>query len=63
MEIEIKSYFNESYNEPELNAKAKQVPVYLHDRANQDGESWYAIDTMAKDLNLSRSTIKRPWRS
>ena len=33
--------------------------VYLHDRANQDGESWYAIGTMAKDLSLSRSTIKR----
>ena len=33
--------------------------VYLHDRANKDGESWYAINTMAKDLSLSRSTIKR----
>ena len=32
--------------------------VYLHDRANNDGESWYAINTMAKDLSLSRSTIK-----
>ena len=38
---------------------AKQVLVYLHDRANKDGKSWYAIDTMAKDLSLSRSTIKR----
>ena len=25
----------------------------------KDGESWYAIGTMAKDLRLSRSTIKR----
>lgn len=33
--------------------------MYLHDRANKDGESWYAINTMAKDLSLSRSTIKR----
>ena len=63
------SYFNEIYNDPELNARAKQVLVYLHDRANKDGESWYAINTMAKDLSLSRSTIKRalaeltrPWR-
>ena len=53
------SYFNEIYNDPELSARAKQVLVYLHDQANQDGESWYAIGTMAKDLSLSRSTIKR----
>ncbi|OUQ83301.1 helix-turn-helix domain-containing protein [Flavonifractor sp. An10] len=53
------SYFNEIYNDPELSARAKQVLVYLHDRANKDGESWYAIGTMAKDLSLSRSTIKR----
>ena len=53
------SYFNEVYNDPELSARAKQVLVYLHDRANKDGESWYAINTMAKDLSLSRSTIKR----
>lgn len=53
------SYFSEIYGDPELSAKAKQVLVYLHDRANQNGESWYAIGTMAKDLSLSRSTIKR----
>ena len=54
------SYFSEIYGDPELSARAKQVLVYLHDRANQDGESWYAIGTMAKDLSLSRSTIRRP---
>ena len=53
------SYFSEIYGDPELSARAKQVLVYLHDRANKDGESWYAIGTMAKDLSLSRSTIKR----
>ena len=53
------SYFCEIYGDPELSAKAKQVLVYLHDRSNKDGESWYAIGTMAKDLSLSRSTIKR----
>ena len=31
------SYFNEVYNDPELSARAKQVLVYLHDRANKDG--------------------------
>ena len=53
------SYFSEIYGDPELSARAKQVLVYLHDRANKDGESWYAINTMAKDLSLSRSTITR----
>ena len=53
------SYFSEIYGAPELSARAKQVLVSLHDRANKDGESWYAINTMAKDLSLSRSTIKR----
>ena len=53
------SYFSTVYADPDLSAKAKQVLVYLHDRANKDGESWYAINTMAKDLSLSRSTIKR----
>lgn len=53
------SYFSEIYGDPELSAKAKLVLLYLHDRANKDGESWYAINTMARDLSLSRSTIKR----
>ncbi|HJG87158.1 helix-turn-helix domain-containing protein [Pseudoflavonifractor capillosus] len=53
------SYFNTVYGDPELSARAKLVLLYLHDRANQDGESWYAINTMARDLSLSRSTIKR----
>ena len=53
------SYFSTVYADPDLSARAKQVLVYLHDRANKDGESWYAINTMARDLSLSRSTIKR----
>ena len=53
------SFFNGIYGDEELSARAKLVLLYLHDRANKDGESWYAIGTMAKDLSLSRSTIKR----
>ena len=53
------SYVSEIYGDPELSARAKQVLVYLHDRANKDGKSWYAIATMAKDLSISRSTLKR----
>jgi len=53
------SYFNKIYGDPELSSKAKLVLLYLHDRANQKGKSWYAIDTMARDLSLSKSTVKR----
>ena len=53
------SYFDEIYGDPDLSAKAKLLLVYLHDRADKSGESWYAIGTMARELSLSRSTIKR----
>ena len=53
------SFFNAEYGDQELEARAKMVCLYLHDRANKDGESWYAIDSIAQDLNLSRSTVKR----
>ena len=53
------SFFNDVYGDRDLSARAKMVCLYLHDRANGDGESWYAIGTIAKDLTLSRSTVKR----
>lgn len=53
------SFFNMVYNDQELSSRAKIVCIYLHDRANKEGQSWYAIGTIAKDLNLSRSTVKR----
>lgn len=53
------SFFNAEYGDQELEARAKMVCLYLHDRANKDGESWYAIDSIARDLHLSRSTVKR----
>lgn len=53
------SYFNNIYGDAELSSKAKLVLLYPHDRANKKGESWYAINTIAKELSLSRSTIKR----
>ena len=53
------SFFNAVYGDRELSPRAKMVCLYLHDRANKDGESWYAIGSIARDLNLSRSTVKR----
>ena len=43
----------------ELPHRAVSVYIYLLDRANKDGECWPAIPTMAKDLKLSPSTIRR----
>ena len=53
------SYFDVVYMDHELSPRAKTVCMYLHDRANREGESWYAINTIASDLGLSRSTVKR----
>ena len=52
------SYYGSIYRE-ELLHRAKALYICLCDRAGKDGESWYAIDTMAKDLKFSRSTVKR----
>ena len=53
------SYFDSVYRDLELTPRAKTVLLYLQDRANREGESWYAIGTIARDLSLSRSTVKR----
>ena len=33
--------------------------MYLKDRADSQGQCWPGIKTIASDLNLSRSTVKR----
>ena len=53
------SYFESVYRNQELTPRAKTVLLYLQDRSNREGESWYAIGTIARDLSLSRSTVKR----
>ena len=53
------SYFESVYRDQELSPLAKTVLLYLQDRANREGESWYAIGRIARDLSLSRSTAKR----
>ena len=40
-------------------SRAKTVLFYLQGQANQEEESWYAIGRIARNLSLSRSTIKR----
>lgn len=53
------SLFDAVYDDREMSPRAKIVCLYLRDRANGSGESWYAINTIAKELSLSRSTVKR----
>lgn len=43
----------------ELPHRAVSVYIYLSDRANKDGECWPAIPTIASELKLSRSTVRR----
>ena len=39
--------------------RAVAVYMYLRDRANKDGSCYPAINTIAKDLKISKSTVKR----
>lgn len=41
---------------------AVSVYIYLSDRANKDGEYWPAIPTIATELKLSQSTVRRALR-
>jgi len=43
----------------DLPHRARTVYMYLKDRANPAGQCWPSINTIAADLALSRSTVKR----
>jgi DNA-binding MarR family transcriptional regulator len=43
----------------DLPPRAKCVYLYLRDRAARDGSCWPSLNTIAGDLSLSRSTVKR----
>ena len=43
----------------ELPHRAISVYIYHMDRANKDGQCWPAIPTIALDLKLSQSTVRR----
>jgi predicted transcriptional regulator len=51
-------YF-ESLYASELPHRAVAVYMYLRDRADKDGKCYPAIGTIAAELKLSRSTVKR----
>ena len=51
-------YFTEIYAK-ELPHRAKAVYMYLKDRSNKEGQCYPAINTVAKELQLSRRTVER----
>lgn len=53
------SWFDTIYADTDLPPRAISVYMYLKDRASSAGSCWPGIKTIAKDLNLSRSTVKR----
>lgn len=52
------SYFGAIYAS-DLSHRAKAVYMYLKDRADAEGKCWPAIRTIATELDMSRSTVKR----
>lgn len=55
-------YFDSVYADEMLPHRAKTVYMYLHDRGGTTGNCWPGIRTIAADLHLSRSTVKRALR-
>ena len=43
----------------DLPHRAKLVYIYLRDRMDKEKKAWAGLNTIAKDLSLSRSTVKR----
>ncbi len=51
-------YFTKLY-QADLPHRAKLVYIYLHDRMDSERKAWPGLNTIAKDLSVSRSTVKR----
>lgn len=53
------SYFESIYADENLPHRCKTVYIYLKDRSAVSGSCWPGVKTIALDLGLSRSTVKR----
>ena len=51
-------YFTKLY-QADLPHRAKLVYIYLHDRMDSERKAWPGLNTIAKDLSVSLSTVKR----
>ncbi len=54
-------YINSIYTSG-LKLRAKAVYMYLKSRSDKDGKCFPSIKTIAKDLDISQSTVKRALR-
>lgn len=52
------AYFQSIYHS-ELSHRARAVYMYLKDHADKQGRCWPGIKTIAAELDMSRSTVKR----
>lgn len=52
-------YFKKLYENGDLPHRAKLVYLYLFDRMDNERKAWPGLNTIAADLSLSRSTVKR----
>ena len=52
------SYFQTIY-QSDLSHRARAVYMCLKDHADREGKCWPGIKTIAAELGLSRSTVKR----
>ena len=52
-------FFDSIYSDNTLPHRAKTVYMYLQNMAVSSGQCWPGIRTIAADLGLSRSTVKR----
>ncbi len=53
------TYYDDIYDNWELNSREKAVYRFLKDHANKDGACWPGINTIAAGVSLSRLTVKR----
>ena len=49
---------NYLYENGELSQRAKLVYLYLYDRMDKERKTWPGLNTIAKDLSVSRGTVK-----
>ena len=52
------SYFSTIYSDSSLPIRAKTVYMYLRDRSDKERKCWPGINTIAAELNCSRSTVR-----
>lgn len=59
VEMRLSMAYDKKIYEAELPHRAVAVYLYLKDRANKEGTCYPAIGTIARELHLSVSTVKR----